>query len=338
MPSGAQRDFVIREFEEGDEVPLLEAFNRVFASVDPNFVPRSLEHWRWEFRDNPDGSAIWLALDGERIVGQYAGIRQRVLLEGVPATFLHGVDSMTDPAVRRSLTKGGLFARLGNTFLDAYGGRAPERVPVIWGPPIPSAWRVGKTLISYVLIRTQLKLCLAPGELRAGPDRGVEIEEARVFPGETAELFARAAPAHGAILVRDAERLNWRFGQHPERDYAVALARRGGQLVGYAVACRADFDGVKDELILCDWLVPEDEPGATRALLAWLAANARARDAERVTAILPDTCAAWLALQEAGFRARPTRYLIAARVYDPRYDERWLHRHFYYTLGDMDLV
>ena len=40
----------------------------------------------------------------------------------------------------------------------------------------------------------------------------------------------------------------------------------------------------------------------------------------------------------AGFRAAPTRYFLVGRNYVKKYDMRWLYRHWYYTLGDTDLV
>ena len=343
-------DVTLRPYRAGDEVGIVEAFNRIFGGVDPNFRPRTLAHWRWEFAENPAGFEAWLAVmpedgatsDGaERVVGQYAAWVQPVLLEGRPATFLHGVDSMTDPAVRRSLAKGGVFARLGNAFLDHFGGEAPERVPVIWGPPVPSAWRIGKTQIRYVLVRTQTKLVLERDGLAAGGTgvaSGIEVTSCEAVPEDVGEPFERFARAHGAIVVRDRARTDWRFFRHPERRYTFLAARRGGALVGYCVATRGDFDGETNEMVLCDWVVPASEGPAGRALLGALVDEARAQETSRVTAVLSDTARAWLDLQEAGFRVRPTGYLVAARVYDARYEERWLHRNFYYTLGDMDLI
>jgi hypothetical protein len=115
------------------------------------------------------------------------------------------------------------------------------------------------------------------------------------------------------------------------------VARKQGQVVGYCVLRRGDFDGVKDLALVCDWLVPPVETKAAAALRAALVAEARQLGAERIALILPDTCADWLAFQLAGFRAAPTRYFVICRNYVKRYDPRWLYRHWYYTLGDTDL-
>ena len=47
--------YTIREYEAGDEVAILDTFNRVFSGIDPNFVPRTLAQWRWCYLDNPSG-------------------------------------------------------------------------------------------------------------------------------------------------------------------------------------------------------------------------------------------------------------------------------------------
>ena len=49
-------------------------------------------------------------------------------------------------------------------------------------------------------------------------------------------------------------------------------------------------------------------------------------------------CAEWLPFQVAGFRVEPTRYFPVGRNYLPKYRMPWLHRNWYYTLGDSDLV
>ncbi len=246
---------------------------------------------------------------------------------------------MTDPAYRHGLKKPGFFVLTGYPYAANYGGPPPDHDTIMWGAPVPTAWRIGKTYLKYELIRTQLKLECAPGEVRLGTGAGVEIEEVERFPEEgLAGLFARSAEPHGAIAVRDTAHLNWRFADHPERDYAIALARKNGRLVGFSVYRHGDFDGREGAALVCDWIVPPVETRAGHALRAWLVERARADGAEHLSAVFPESCADWLAFQMAGFRAAPTRYFLVGRNYVKKYDMRWLYRHWYYTLGDTDLV
>ncbi len=329
--------YTVREYEPGDEHAVLATFNRVFSELDPGFVPRTLESWRWLYLDNPSGWRIYLAVtdDDGRVISQYAGVRQRMLLEGEPACFSQAVDSMTDPAFRRGLKRPGFFVLTGYPYASNYGGPSPDGDVVMWGLPLPAAWRVGKGFLKYQLIRVQNKLVADPARLD-GSAGGVEVEEVGEFPEEVDVLSERAGAEHGAIAVRDKAQLDWRFRDNPDNDYAIALARRGAELLGYAVYRFGTFDREESGLV-CDWLVPGGEGAVAVALRAWLAERARRDSAERLAAVFPDTVGEWLAFQRAGFRVHPTHYFVVGRSYVPRYRMPWLHQHWYYTLGDSDL-
>lgn len=330
--------YTIREYRPGDEGAILETFNRVFAAVEEDFTPRSLESWRWLYLQNPAGWRIYLAvLEDGTVISQYAGIGQDVLLEGRPARFSQAIDSMTDPAWRGGLKRPGFFVLTGYPYAENYGGPPPDRDTVMWGLPVPPAWRIGKAYLEYELVRTQLKLVADPARVRLRASGGVSVEESGAFPEEVGALFARAAGAHGAIAVRSAEHLAWRFGSHPERRYRIGLARGGdGALRGYAVYRRGPFDGSEDGLV-CDWLVPAGDGVAAEALRGWLVDCARGDGSERLTAVFPDTCAEWLDFQRAGFRVQPTRYFLVGRNYVEKYTMNWLYHNWYYTAGDTDL-
>jgi hypothetical protein len=328
----------VRQYEPGDEHEILATFNRVFTRVDPTFRPRTLEFWRWRFRDNPSGARMMLAFTPEgRVAGQLAVIVNRVRLEGRPSNFAQGVDQMSDASLRTGLQRGSLVGVLGNTMVNFFAGPGPEQHSLGWGAPVPAAWRAGKSFARYEIVRTQTKLVAEPGEVRTGAAGGVVVEEARDFPAEVGLLSERAARVHGAIAVRDKAQLDWRWGAHPEKRCRIALARRGGALVGYAVAARGDFDGQRDEWLLVDWLVDAHEEGAGHALRAWVAAL-QAHEPARLAAVFPDSKREFGDFQRAGFRVAPTRYFLIARQYLRGYDVHWMHRHWYYTLGDTDLV
>lgn len=331
-------DYEVRLYRPGDEHEILATFNRVFARVDVTFKPRTLEFWRWRFAENPSGAQMVLAFTPEgKVAGQLAVIVNRVWLEGRPSNFAQGVDQMSDASLRSGLQRGSLVGVLGNTMVNLFAGPGPEQHSLGWGAPVPAAWRAGKSFARYEIVRTQLKLVAEAGEVRAGAARGVELEEVAAFPEEIGALCARAARTHGALAVRDRAQLEWRWSRHPEKRCHIALARRGGELVGYAVAARGDFDGRQGEWLLLDWLVDVDDEGAGHALRAWFA-GLGAREPARLVALFPDSKREWLDFQRAGFRVAPTRYFLIARQYLRGYDVHWMNRHWYYTLGDTDLV
>ena len=75
----------------------------------------------------------------------------------------------------------------------------------------------------------------------------------------------------------------------------------------------------------------------TGRLRAWFAGLSTG-DQARSVALFPDSKREWLDFQRAGFRVAPTRYFLIARQYLRGYDVHWMRRHWYYTLGDTDLV
>ena len=72
----------IRPYEPGDEEQILRLFKKVFGRE------RSLAHWQWKYRDNPEGAQILVAVtDAGEVVGHYAGIPVRVTVDRKPFSF-----------------------------------------------------------------------------------------------------------------------------------------------------------------------------------------------------------------------------------------------------------
>jgi hypothetical protein len=335
--------YEVRAYRPGDEHGILEAFNRIFAQVDPNFVPRTLAHWRWEYLENPSGLRIYLCITAEgRVLAQYAGLPQRIRIEGEPTYFSQSVDSLGDPEFRRGLAKVPLFVQAGKAYDENYGGVGPAKDTLMWGLPVPAAWRIGKKQLKYEYLRTQNKLVLpaathvglaAHGGLGA---HGVEIEERSDFPAELDAWATEFSARYACVAVRDKAQLDWRYARHPQHRYRIALARRGGAVVGYAVYRFGHFDGADDGLV-CDWYAPIEDAPVRDALLGWLCRATQADRAERLVALFPDTGPEWMIAQDLGFRVRPTRYFLVGWSFSRKHSLRWLWQHWYYTLGDTDL-
>lgn len=329
----------IRQYRPGDEAAILDCFNRIFSAVDVTFKPRELSTWRWQFEQNPSGSHITLAVTPEgKVVGQFAAIVQTMRFDGGKTLFSQGVDHMADRAYRRRFHYGTMLAQMGNEFARDFGGAGPDKVTLMWGAPVPAAWRTGQAAVRYEVIRTQAKLGCEPGAMRLGTSGNVDVEELTEFPEDVVALFETCTHAHRAIALRDKAHLDWRFKDHPSFDYRIVSARRGGELVGYAVYKQGDFDHQVGEGFVADWLVKPGDAGAMHALLDWLQASAAGDEVPRLTAVFPDTIPEWQVFQAAGFDARPTHYFLIGRQYVRGYDMQWMHKHWYYTLGDTDLV
>jgi L-amino acid N-acyltransferase YncA len=333
--------YEIRPYRSGDEHGILEAFNRIFARVDPTFRPRTLEQWRWQYERNPSGCRIYLAVTDEgRVLAQYAGVPQRMQLDGEPTYFSQSVDSMADPEFRR-LAREPLFVQVGRAFDASFGGVGPAKDTLMWGLPVPAAFRIGKKQLKYELVRQQHKLVAPLAALRAiGEARTVAecvVEECAAFPEDTDACFARFAAARRGLAVRDRAQLRWRYEENPYHRYRIGAVRRAGELAGLAVWRRGSFDQSEDGLV-ADWIVPAEDEPARAALLGWARACAAEEGCARLAALFPDTAPEWLLFQDLGFRVHATRYFLVAWSFSARHDLGWMRRHWYYTLGDTDLV
>jgi hypothetical protein len=327
--------YQVRAYRAGDEHAILEAFNRIFAGVDPTFHPRTLEEWRWQYERNPSGQRIFLCATEEgRVLAQYAGIPQRVLLDGEPTFFSQSVDSLADPGFRR-LSREPLFVQAGRAYDSCFGGEGPRKDTLMWGLPVPAAYRIGKKQLKYELVRQQHKL-VAPLDALAA--RGTPLQAASLasLPPETDALFERFARGRAGLAVRDRAQWRWRYEENPHHRYEFGACARGGELAGLAVFRRGSFDQSEDGLLV-DWMVPAEDEEARLALLGWARARAAAASCARLTALFPDTAPEWQLFQTLGFRVHATRYFLVAWSFSARHDLAWMRRHWYYTLGDTDL-
>lgn len=331
----------LRVFRPGDEVAILALFNRVFARSNPDFRPRSADTWRRLFADNPDGHRIALALDDEgAVVAQYAGLGRRVRVRGEDLFGSLSVDSVVDPATRHGLGRQGPFVSAGKLYAAHFGGRAPDQDALMWGLPERSAWRIGHRYLGYDTVCNvkwlvqELPPEPAP-EAPADTPGGLEVVEATSFPAQLDALFERAAEGRGALSLRDARRLTWRFGAGERVRIAIARGAHGAS--GYVVARPGEVDGQRG-LLLCDWLVPRSEPAAARALQSWVRRTTRRLGLARAVCAFAETAPEWLDFQHAGWRVRPSRFRLVARCYRPDLSVDWLRRHWYWTLADTDLV
>jgi hypothetical protein len=328
-------DYEIRELREGDETSLLETFNLVWGSMDPSFVPRTLAEWQWEFRKNPAGTRSFVGLNEGRVVSQYAALPVRMVIAGQERSFAQIVDSMVHPAHRAGLKRPGLFVQTALPFFDAYGG--VERDWVHFGWPVEENWRIGKTFLGYQMVRAQNVLAREPG---AGPSElpaGVEILDAP-FDQQARWLYERCCGPWGASALRDAAYMNWRFREHPRRRYeALGVRDAAGILRGWAIWRRMDWV-LKDMAVLVDWLVPTDEPQVAELLHRALLARARAERCAVGAAIFPEWTPQFADFQERGWLVHPSEYFLVARNFHPRHDMLWLRDHWWYQLGDTDLV
>lgn len=332
----------IRPYRDGDEHKILEAFNLVFREVcGEGFVDRTMEHWRWQYLDNPVGQRMSLAVaeDGT-IASQYAGVPLRADTPWGRQTFVHCVDSLTHPDFRQGLKRPGLFVITGLPF-STHSREIGDAV--LYGYPVRMAERIGRRFLEYHFLRVVNYLVrdiAAPFD----PAPDLEIATGTALPAGVDDLYEALRAERQCWLVRDHAYLNWRYVQIPgsgDGDYRFVEVRRGGRLAGLAVV-RPEHELIPDVCTVADWLAPSGDEGVMDALLEGARRLGVERARKRLMAVFADPSVEYAALRARGFEVEPSSQTLERRltflITGSPITEEFLAEHWWYTLGDSDLI
>lgn len=123
-----ERNWSIRPYRIGDEHEILSLWKVVHPEREYN-REKWLRWWTWQYKENPAGSsAIWIAEDNGKIVGQYALISELVKVYDNLSIIYQSVDTMTHPNYRRQ----GMFIMLARA---AYQSIENNDTHIIFGFP-----------------------------------------------------------------------------------------------------------------------------------------------------------------------------------------------------------
>ncbi len=360
-----------RRADASDMVGILACREVTFAGEDLDKADAA--YWNWEFVDNHAGPArLFVAADGERIVGHYAVIPQRFVLDQqvLPGSIV--VDVMTHPDYRFQ----GMFTRLGAFSLQQCEGDGdlqfttgyPIREAVIPGH-LKVGWRIRFLIGTYVmplamapLLRARLPwlrkvpglanvLGALPGaalrlwgRLRLGKgDQALRIERRDHIDAPRLATFwerVRAAPPAGCMLQeRSAEYLAWRFDANPNRHYLWHLACDGsGAVVGFVVSRPAPLLDVNAMIVVDACLLPGVGEGALRRLLADVRARAVELGCPMLATMVTQPNPYFPKPSRLGFLPTPYRFSFITRPLAPgsRSEDDTLRWHLMW--GDTDDV
>lgn len=336
--SDQPRSWSVRLYQPGDEVRIIGLFQRVFGKE------RSPAHWRWKFMNNPEGAQICLAVtDTGEIVGQYAGIPVRVMVDGRIFTFSQSIDSMVDAGYRRGLKKPGVFASLFEQFADTYGGQ--DRTTILWGFTTPEALRIGQRLLGYVFLHRVVKLVRSvDGPAHLSPRRQMTEAWHRIrcpiypvsrFDARVDRLWEQCRSELRVATIRDARYLNWRYADCPDVQYRLLMAggTTGIPPLGMAVL-RLGWEG-QPVACLMDWLVPWKNMAAADRLLQRSFEEAGLAGMKELHAWFPPSSPWHRYLLDKGFQPIETAFMTV-RQFAPTVSVELLNAHWYYTMGDSD--
>jgi hypothetical protein len=268
-----------------------------------------------------------------QVVAQYAGMPNRVRFEGGTYSFIDVVDSMVHPEHRMGLKRPGLFIKTAEPFLESSRDSGTDLA--FYGWPIEKAWPINKRFLGYREVRTESVLGRAPG---AGPtEPPAEVVQLERFHGADA-LYERCQGEWGLSAVRDDAFLNWRYSTNPFHRYASFGVRgESGELAGLAVY-RAPGADMPETALVVDFLVPAGEPEVGRLLEQAVLARARADRAPALAALQVEWSPWFARFQRWGWTVWPSEWMMVASIFHPRLDPGWLREHWWYQMGDLDVV
>jgi GNAT acetyltransferase-like protein len=238
MPADAVQDrFLTREYRPGDEGAILDLFARSFPHA-----PRSLEHFRWKYRESPFGNErISLTFDaGGRLVGHYAGYPVPFRADGRDLLAYQIGDTMTDVSVRH--IGRGPTGILGRTALHFYEHFCEGKVAFNYGFNVAN---IQKFSLRFLRSDRVEPVTYRFRDLHANPLptiprlerwlRGYQLELVTETNAEWDDLFERAAGAYRFCVARNAEYVRWRYLRCPDVPYVVVAIRKRKRLAGWIV-------------------------------------------------------------------------------------------------------
>jgi len=256
--------------------------------------------WRWKFEENPDGWFGVVALQGDEVVGNYAGWGIRFLLDGRERLAYAVGDVATDPAVRILGGRRNVF----RTMVDAFYAEVEDRraVPFCFGFPGGRHPRISDRIVGtrpHLPIVEKRVPCEVLRESLSDAAAGDFVDER--FDTLWRSVSARAG---GAIALRDRARVNWRFHARPDRYYRMVWREGRDGYLSWAVlsvsgenALVADYlgraaDG-SDLLPLFAVAAAEAERLGARQLVFW---HTRGPEGEVIAALPGESASAGFAL------------------------------------------
>ncbi|MDI6798256.1 MAG: GNAT family N-acetyltransferase [Desulfatibacillaceae bacterium] len=206
-------------YSPGDEKGILALRRAVFGQIDPvRLLP---EAWKWQFENNPAGKGfIRLAWNKGRVIGQYAAIPVRLLVDNRPVLAAFSCDTMIDPAYRGK----GLFVQLAN---ELYDDLAQAGIDLVWGFPNSSSmpgftrrlgWKKICPLPFFGGFSSYFDLAglFAKKIFRSNPAAFGPVGR---FGPEHDALWKENAPKKGIVQVKDSAWCNWRYMDRYEFGY-----------------------------------------------------------------------------------------------------------------------
>ena len=326
-------------------------YRRVFG-IDAAEASRL--RWEWQYRRNPNNPGqepeIWIAREGPAIVGQYATMPVKLLVQGREVQGSWGMDVMVAPERQRQGLGEVLFrtwdrnvgASLGLGLSDAsyrlfQKMRWPDvgPVPCFVKPLTRRALRRPEWPVLVNRLVSAVTLPIVKVIARNRPLRA-EVRMLQRFDDSFTALWEAIAPKLDLAVRRDAAYLNWKFTGAPHVRYSIAALRRDDRNVGYAVYRHAHEPRGRVTLLV-DFLTDPDDEDGVGTLLGWIDREARRADSDKIRAFAMHAAFRRILKKSGYFQVKSTmEFVVKVNAFDLpesfyEQTDRW-----HVTLGDSD--
>jgi hypothetical protein len=286
----------IERYRPEDRRQIETLYRRVFGS---DMAEANRLRWDWQYRLNPNvpatGPLIWVAREGQTIVGQYACMPVRLSIGGQEIDAAWGMDVMVAPERQRQ-GLGDVLFRTWDRSVGASLGlglsessyrlfqklRWPDLGPVpCFVKPLSRralrrpTWPVAlNRFVSYITL-PWIRLVA-----RARPLEG-EVRTTRQFDQRFTRFWERVSGKFAFAVRRDAPYLQWKFIQPPHVRYTIAVLERDSEIAGYVVYRHVQEPRGRVTIVV-DFLADPDDPASLTTLLRWVDREARAADSDKI--------------------------------------------------------
>jgi len=346
----------VRSYQEGDEERVVQLYHAVYGRILP------IEEYRWKLVNTPwslHSPNVWLADDGQKLVGHYAATPIRFKLGDEQLIIAHTGDAMTHPDFRKQ----GVFTGVAQAAHEAWAAtgvpflvgvpndqwisrRAPlgyrEQFKLVWFW-LPLRWDKmlsrGYRLPSFVSKLGALAIQNWRGSwgLPAGTNSDCVVKSVEQPGPEFDRLWRSLRNQYPALYVRDRAWLSYRYAAAPGYNYNILLAQRDNHPVGYLVYRLTSGEDRITGWILDLFTAPDDHEVQTILIqVALKAMIAKGADTAR-TLISADTPLAQ-SLRSVGFRRTRGEFDASLVLLDQPLPDLSSPQVWFTMTGDYDLI
>jgi hypothetical protein len=168
--------------------------------------------------------------------------------------------------------------------------------------------------------------------------RDIEVNRVSSFDNDIDEFWTKVSHNARIMGVRDRKYLNWRYVDRPGYDYAIYLARRQQEILGYIVMCHREEDLVRGYIL--DLLTLPGQESIAELLINKAIEHFRRQKVDTIHCWMLEHISHYNIMRISGFarvRTKLPARLVGYTLTDKLKPELLKdHLNWFYTMGDED--